>query len=379
MNKKIIPKDSCICRWLEAMAITEVPISYQVVTGLAIIGAVLKRNVYINQELWRVHPNLSLLLIGPSGIGKDTVIDQAVEMLERIGSPEIVSGRTIEMVYEQMLQIGDPACCVIPAREVSVFFGQKDYQKGMVQELTDLLSTGGSVDVSIKGTGKRKILRPTVTMLAGSTLEWLHRAMPEGSLEGGLWPRFLIVNEAYGSRYVPLIKHSLSKHERDAAVGGLRKFEILVERIKKKYSAAPREIMILKAAQDLYTNWYINRLDYFSPMVRPYANRSRDQVLRVAMISAISRGLPYVEEADMQVGIEVLGEVARTLDSAVQPASQESRICDDVLKMLPEVPKKIMVALGRKYSLRYIKEAMAFLVETDQIKQQSGKWYTKGD
>lgn len=361
------------------MAITEVPISYQVVTGLAIIGAVLKRNVYINQELWRVHPNLSLLLIGPSGIGKDTVIDQAVEMLERIGSPEIVSGRTIEMVYEQMLQIGDPACCVIPAREVSVFFGQKDYQKGMVQELTDLLSTGGSVDVSIKGTGKRKILRPTVTMLAGSTLEWLHRAMPEGSLEGGLWPRFLIVNEAYGSRYVPLIKHSLSKHERDAAVGGLRKFEILVERIKKKYSAAPREIMILKAAQDLYTNWYINRLDYFSPMVRPYANRSRDQVLRVAMISAISRGLPYVEEADMQVGIEVLGEVARTLDSAVQPASQESRICDDVLKMLPEVPKKIMVALGRKYSLRYIKEAMAFLVETDQIKQQSGKWYTKGD
>lgn len=379
MNKKIIPKDSCIQRWLEAMAITEVPISYQVVTGLAIIGAVLKRNVYINQELWRVHPNLSLLLIGPSGIGKDTVIDQAVEMLERIGSPEIVSGRTIEMVYEQMLQIGDPACCVIPAREVSVFFGQKDYQKGMVQELTDLLSTGSSVDVSIKGTGKRKILRPTVTMLAGSTLEWLHRAMPEGSLEGGLWPRFLIVNEAYGSRYVPLIKHSLSKHERDMAIGGLRKFEILVERIKKKYNAAPREIMILKAAQDLYTNWYINRLDYFSPMVRPYANRSRDQVLRVAMINAISRGLPYVEEADMQVGIEVLGEVARTLDSAVQPASQESRICDDVLKMLPEVPKKIMVALGRKYSLRYIKEAMAFLVETDQIKQQSGKWYTKGD
>jgi hypothetical protein len=379
MNKKIIPKDSCICRWLEAMAITEVPISYQVVTGLAIIGAVLKRNVYINQELWRVHPNLSLLMIGPSGIGKDTVIDQAVEMLERIGTPEIVSGRTIEMVYEQMLQIGDPACCVIPAREVSVFFGQKDYQKGMVQELTDLLSTGGSVDVSIKETGKRKILRPTVTMLAGSTLEWLHRAMPDGSLEGGLWPRFLIVNEAYGSRYVPLIKHSLSKHERDAAVGGLRKFEILVERIRKKYSVAPREIMILKAAQDLYTNWYINRLDYFSPMVRPYANRSRDQVLRVAMISAISRGLPYVEEADMQVGIDVLGEVARTLDSAVQPASQESRICDDVLKMLPEVPKKIMVALGRKYSLRYIKEAMAFLVETDQIKQQSGKWYTKGD
>ena len=379
MNKKILPKDSCIHKWLEAMAITEVPISYQVVTGLAIIGAVLKRNVFINQELWRVHPNLSLLMIGPSGIGKDTVIDQAVEMLERIGSPEIVSGRTIEMVYEQMLQIGDPACCVIPAREVSVFFGQKDYQKGMVQELTDLLSTGGSVDVSIKGTGKRKILRPTVTMLAGSTLEWLHRAMPEGSLEGGLWPRFLIVNEAYGSRYVPLIKHSLSKHERDVAVGGLRKFEIMVERIRKKYSATPRELMILKAAQDLYTNWYINRLDYFSPMVRPYANRSRDQVLRVAMISAISRGLPYVEEADMQVGIDVLGEVARTLDSAVQPASQESRICDDVLKMLPEVPKKIMVALGRKYSLRYIKEAMAFLVETDQIKQQSGKWYTKGD
>lgn len=372
MRANIIPKDSCIQEWLKGLAISEVPISYQIVCGLSLIGAVLKRNVFVDQELWKIYPNISVLLVGPSGIGKDTVIDQAVRVLGGVGSPEILAGRTIEILYERMLRIGEPACCVIPAREVSAFFGGKDYQKGMVQELTDLLSTGEYVDISTKGGGVLKIKKPTVSMWAGSTVDWLHKAMPEGSLEGGLWPRFLIICEEYGSKHVPLIKHSLNKREKTEAHCAMEGFEERLKEIAQKYTRR-REIVLLKDAQDLYTNWYMNRIGYFSTLVKPYANRSRDMVLRIAMVSAISRGVPYIEAVDVQVGIEVLGEVAKTIDKAVQPPTLEGRIGEDVFGMVPCGMRELMIVLGRKYNSRVIKETLGFLVETGQVKQVGGK------
>ena len=120
--KTSLPRDSLIHYWCAALSITEMPHSWQVLTGLTIVGALLERCVFFDQEEFRIWPAQSLLLVGPSGIGKDTAIDRVEEAVRTIGgerwagSPtRIIGGRTIEKVWDAMVELGDPASCVILA------------------------------------------------------------------------------------------------------------------------------------------------------------------------------------------------------------------------------------------------------------------------
>ena len=366
----LIPKDSIVHHFLASQRITEVPLSYQVVTCLSAIGCLLKRQVWCDQVEWCVYPNLSVLLVGPSGIGKDVAINKAKSIVDEYDPALAIGGKTMESIQEQLLNVGDPACAFVAAQELTAFLGSKDYQKSMAQELTDLLSTGESVNISLKSAPgvKRLIKHPTVTVQAGSTEEWLHRAMPDGSLEGGLFPRFIIVCEEYGNKNIPLLKYSISVEDRKTAEKGGHDFKAGVATILDRY-VKPSEIVPLSDAIEYYERWYINRFKYFSATVRPYANRSRDQVLRLAMLMGISRGHNYMEEADMKFATAMMGYVARSIDKAASPPSLEAQIAKTILTLLPSKLSTITLALGRKYSRKDILEGIELLRATGQIRE----------
>ena len=347
---------------------------------MSALGAVLKRNAWVDQVDWKIYPNLSILLVGPSGIGKDTAIDAAEEIIQEVNTLPIIVGKTMEYINQEMVNFGDPACCFIPAPEVTAFIGAKDYQKGMVQELTHLLTTKNYVDVSTSGKGKLRIKRPTVTLQAGSTVDWLHKAMPEGSLEGGLWPRFLIVYEEYGSKCIPLVKN-LPKHEVDGARKYKHAFMEACKFLHEEFKDKPKEIQILNEAAELYENWYRNRFKLFSATVQPYANRSRDQILRLAMLCAISRRHDYIEGVDMQFAIELMQFVATTIDKAMVPPTTETRLARIIRKILPCNMKIIMSTLGSNNKRRDINEAIAFMLQGGLMKynKESGLYEWEGD
>jgi hypothetical protein len=322
MISNFVPKDSILISWLTRLSVTEIPVSYQIVCGLSAIGALLKRQVYVDQLEWGVFPNMSVLLIGPSGIGKDVIIAKASDLIARTGEGTLpcISGRTIENLKAEMLEIGDPAACFIPAPELTAYLGKKDYQKSMMNELTDMLSTNDRLDVSTKSERKRIIPRPTITMQTGSTADWLYRSMPEGALEGGFFPRFVIVCEEYGNKHVPLLKYSITRQEREVAQQARIKFDQQVKGLLQIFMTGwPTEIVLLSDARMWYENWYENRFSYFSSVVRPYANRSRDQFLRLAMLMAISRSHTYVEEIDCQFAGKVIEFTAASIDKVIRP------------------------------------------------------------
>lgn len=374
-----IPEDSILRSFLNYLRVTEVPFSYQLAGGLSAIGAVIRRNRWIDQVDWRVFPNQSILFIGPSGIGKDTIINRVQASIEAVAprsKVNVLQGVTLELIQAKLAQLGKPAAAFIPAPEMTAFFGKADYQANMLTGITNLLSNGEKVDISTKGSylasGETIIWQPTITMHAGSTVEWLHRGMPDGTLEGGFLGRFLIVIEEIGSRYVALVKSGLDRGEllkvRDQLGLWREGLEWIISECQHK-----AEVILEPEAEDLYTNWYHNRFRIFSKAVMPYANRSRDMVLRLAMLMAISRRhTRIIEGVDMQFGIDLLGEVARKIDAVVLPPSLEAQVAAKILELLPCTIGEIYNQLGTRYSGKVIDPAVDLLLKQSKITRSSG-------
>lgn len=382
MTIKEIPQDSALRDWCNYLSITEVPVSYQIAAGLSCIGVMVRRQRWVDQVDWRVYPNQSIMFIGPSGIGKDTIINRTQSTIQNftpISKVQVIGGTTIEGISARLADLGRPACAYIPAPEITSFFGKSDYQANMLTGITNLLSNGDRIDITTKGNlafgGPKYILEPTLTMHAGSTVEWLHKGMPEGTLEGGFMGRFLIIIEDLGSKCVALVKRDRSKEDilriKTYTDAWKECIEVLLARCR-----TPHEMIMDGDAEDMYTNWYHNRFKMFSRAVMPYANRSRDMVLRLAMLMALSRRHDrLIEGADMAFGISILREVAARIDSVVLPPSIEAQIAGKVLDLLPATGAEIYAALGMRYSvLKHIDPALDLLRKTGKVRMQNGHY-----
>lgn len=385
MKLSIVPPDSLLIPWARSLSCTEIPLSYQLVGGLSLLGSLLRRQCWVDQKIWKVYPTQSVMFVGDSGIGKDTIINAVTAEVEKwytLAGVPVLGGKTMEAVNARLQGLGSLAAGYIPAGELSSFFGQKDYQSGMIQEFTDLLSGGEKKDISTKGSlfasgGKPSYIhKPTLTLHGGSTVEWLHKAMPDGTMEGGFLGRFLILVEELGSKHIPLIKN-LTRQELGEVDEARGKWERGIEEILTRFKT-PTELLLLSEAQDYYTNWYHNRFKYFSKAVRPYANRSRDMVLRLGMLMAISRGHSnWIDEIDIEFGATVLREVGQEIDKVLIPPSSEGQAKELMLRMFPATSEEIWKVLGRRFPLRVLQNAQQLLIQSGEAIYDKRIWKRK--
>lgn len=380
INLNIIPKDSYLKYWMNGLEGIETPRSYLLLVAMSAVGHLLRRNTWFDQERWKVYPNLSIFLVGPSGIGKDTAIDEGVDLVQELNG-NVLYGRTAEQMGITMVKAGeDPSCWLVPGPEATSFFGRKEYQQGKLEFWTDILSTKKKHDFSSRTDGKMTINGPTITMMLGSTASWLQKNMPEGALEGGFLPRFIVDNENEPAKHVPLVKYASTKRELDSRSRNMKSFYATIKDIVISYINFPRETTPRKEAIDFYTNWYHNRFNYFSPGIKEYANRSRDQLLRVALLSAILRGRNYISASDMQFAHKLIQYTASSLEEVIRPQSSEQRCQQsyiDLLRSKGNLPRyAVLNYLRKSYDYSTIQKAEAQLVQSKIVsKNKEGNQY----
>ena len=372
-NPNTIPHDSLLHLWLRATSNLETPYSYLILAALSNIGVCMGRNVWFDQEHFRVWPNLSVLLVGPSGVGKDTALDRGEEILQALTKIKDCRGRTAEAIIARFAKRGRPAVSYIKAGELTALLGKKDYQSGIIQDLTDILSTGPYYDYNLKS-GEVRIWEPTLTVMAGSTAEWLQRAMPQGSTEGGFFPRFVITVESEPRRHVPLVKYDSTVREARARTEAKADFLAGMKLICERRAAHKRDIRMSADAQEWYRNWYHNRFSYFSPIVRDYANRSRDQILRLAMLSAVVSNRTWINMEDCRFADHIMQYAGHKLEYAIKPISDEQRVAHALEKhsgMRWKNLAPVVAILCKQFTFRDITTAQRVLQASGEIELRS--------
>jgi len=333
----------------------------------------LGREVWVTHlsESTRIYPNLSVLAIGHSGCGKDTVINFGNRYIHDMGKGDLqIGGRTIEGMYQQLILRGDPAIGYLPIGELTSVVGTKDYQGGIVQGLTDLMSGNAVVNVSTKSDPKAVIRNPTLTVHAGSTIDWLHKAMPDGSLEGGFIGRFLLAIRAPDERinFHPMPAYEQSDIEQRQKLRDYCKIAYAMTHRMIAGSRHRQNILVLEDAYEYYANWYHNRFGYFSKAVMPYANRCRDTVLKIALISAMSRHhWAWIDRADIQLGITLLHDIASKIDRVVLLPTREAQCGEAIKAVLPASRSAIIAAVKSRYYWREIESALHLLEDSHEV------------
>lgn len=182
-----------------ARTLTDAPIAFHVAGGLAAMAGAIGSNVYWygggHREQW---PNLYVLLLAPSGVfRKSTSVDLPTYPLGN-AVPGIILDR--EFSPEQFIRnLADHPTSVLKESEFGSLLERmkSSYMQGMKQRLTDLFDCQDSYERTIRGAsgaGERiRIIRPALTILAASTLDWLVESLTETDMRSGFMPRFLFV------------------------------------------------------------------------------------------------------------------------------------------------------------------------------------------
>lgn len=180
-----------------ARTLTAAPVSYHLATGLSIIAGAIGSNVTFvgggGTEHW---PNLYVCILGPTGFHKTTAIRIGCRLLKRAAPGTIAPNEFSREQFLTNLQRNPSA--VLEIDEFSTLLSQmeRSYQAGLKEMLTDLYDPHDEYTRTLrgeKGAGEViRIIRPALTILAGSNVDWLVSHLTAVDFRSGFMPRFLL-------------------------------------------------------------------------------------------------------------------------------------------------------------------------------------------
>lgn len=199
------------------------------------------------------------VLVGRPGLGKGTALNPIASVLRDANTTSMLSDRvTIEYVLEKLakgfpaqvvqqgggLSFGQDASLMIFSPELSIFITSSQHTLQILTDLWD--SREGDFLYGTRHKGDYRIKNPCVSLLAGSTQEWLVSSIPTSAVGGGFTRR---VNFVFAKDRQKPIPWPVSNHSniRDSLTNDLRHIAQL-----------RGEFKFDKHAHDLFEEYYNN-------------------------------------------------------------------------------------------------------------------------
>lgn len=307
----VLPEGGWLREYCDFSSGLEACTRFRFFTACCVLGAAINNKVWIHRGdsdlLPKLFPNPWVLLLAPPGRGhKTSTINMGVNILQqacpevRLIADKITPEGLVKALSapdsKEMVRIGPrDATGLVKAPELSVFFGKQTYNVGLVQLVTDLYDYREEWSSETIGRGKTVLKNNCISVLGGSTPDWLQTMLPQDAFEGGFLPRFVIVEmpSTYFKREPKPKKPKGASLER--IVQGLRIF-----------AQFRGEMSWTCEGDECYVQYYKNLIPTGDKQHDAYMERSVEQVIRVAMLLAIAEGSMQVGDHHMTKSKELL-------------------------------------------------------------------------
>ena len=179
-----------------AKSLTRAPAMYHIATGLTCLavscGSKVSWRDFGDKETW---PNLYCIVLGTTGLGKTTSTNIGTDLLRRsIPDSVIADDFTPEAMVRELA--AHPASLVYSEEFGTLLAASsKEYNSGMKEILTALYDPRQEFKRSRSGKDGvvvTTVYRPALSMLAGSTIDWLIHHLNEVDFQSGFMPRMLL-------------------------------------------------------------------------------------------------------------------------------------------------------------------------------------------
>lgn len=338
---------------------------YHYGSALTIFGAIIGRRVhlYYARELY---PNFFTILEGPTGISRKTT---AMRFGEKVMNafPDIKRCWGISSAEGLMRVMGGYSpddggekpinrSTILMIEEFATLLrkGKQESLTNLTPTLTCLYDAPSRLDLP---TRKRPLVveSPFLSILAGTTPDWLESSLSEEEVMGGFANRFAYI------RGKP--KPTISKPPKPKA----ENIEALVADIKKAVSNLKSDYITLSPEADViwdkhYSRWVkVKRDGIIAEMVQ----RIPEYSLKCSLVHAIMAGRKHVEAADIERGITF----GKTLETNVEalfgafPLSQWGKTESKIIQLLKEKNPRTKRDIHQHISGRVAADRLARIIQ----------------
>lgn len=277
----------------------EAPRNYHTWVFLSVMSTLVGRKVWINRAP-EGHKAYSMLfcnlygcLVGSQGARKTTAKDVGYDLLREVGPDVPVSAESMskEAITQfmaqdpQMRTFTDKNGVITEYRPMAFFVTElKNFLSINPVSMIDFLTTiydRKFYDVITKNKGTDTIVNPYVVFLACETPEWIINRLKESIISGGFSRRCVYVYELERERRITFPGYNA---EQEAALVRVKLHLKALRKVVGEFKWDPE-------ARKFYDHWYQTLKMPDDPLMKGYYESKHDQVLKIAMLLALSEDL----------------------------------------------------------------------------------------
>jgi hypothetical protein len=173
----------------------EAPEIFHTWVAVSAIGGVLKRNVWFDMSYFNLYPNMYVVLVSPAGLcKKSTAMRMSRPLLAEVpGTVFSVDSTSRERLIQDLAGAFQDGMTAMTAHQSEFASMLTTSKMDMVVFLTDIYDCPIEWSHKTKGTGTNTIKSPFLNLLAGTTPDWIARALPLDTIGIGMTSRIVFV------------------------------------------------------------------------------------------------------------------------------------------------------------------------------------------